>query len=362
MHKKTISIMLCLALLLSAIVFAIPANAVTVDSDKVGKSSIESADDFTWDNVNCYFLLTDRFYNGNTSNDHSYGRTLDANGQPLSGWNTAPGTFHGGDFAGITKKINEGYFDDMGVNAIWISAPYEQIHGYVTSGGDTSPAHFAHYSYHGYYVLDYTETDANFGTKAEFKTMVDTAHKHGIRVVMDIVMNHAGYNNLLDMEAYGYGTLKSGYDKYKYRLTDANDFHSCIDYESSASDWGKWWGPKWIRSGLPGYEKGGGEVTGMLAGLPDFRTESTETVSIPTFLQTKWQKEGTLSQKLSKYGSSGRVNDYLTTWLAEWVEEYGVDGFRCDTAKHVEMDSWVKLKNKCVAAPLKAQTGTRTSG
>ena len=350
MHKKTISIMLCLALLLSAIVFAIPANAVTVDSDKVGKSSIESADDFTWDNVNCYFLLTDRFYNGNTSNDHSYGRTLDANGQPLSGWNTAPGTFHGGDFAGITKKINEGYFDDMGVNAIWISAPYEQIHGYVTSGGDTSPAHFAHYSYHGYYVLDYTETDANFGTKAEFKTMVDTAHKHGIRVVMDIVMNHAGYNNLLDMEEYGYGTLKSGYDKYKYRLTDANDFHSCIDYESSASDWGKWWGPKWIRSGLPGYEKGGGEVTGMLAGLPDFRTESTETVSIPTFLQTKWQKEGTLSQKLSKYGSSGRVNDYLTIWLAEWVEEYGVDGFRCDTAKHVEMDSWVKLKNKCVAA------------
>ena len=94
----------------------------------------------------------------------------------------------------------------MGVNAIWISAPYEQIHGYVTSGGDTSPAHFAHYSYHGYYVLDYTETDANFGTKAEFKTMVDTAHKHGIRVVMDIVMNHAGYNNLLDMEEYGYDT------------------------------------------------------------------------------------------------------------------------------------------------------------
>ena len=314
------------------------------------RSKVESPDDFSWDNANVYFLLTDRFYNGNTSNDHSYGRATDSSGNRFQGWNTAPGTFHGGDFAGLTQKINEGYFDKLGVNAIWISAPYEQIHGYVTSGGDTSPAHFAHYSYHGYYVLDYTETDANFGTKAEFKTMVDTAHKHGIRVVMDIVMNHAGYNNLLDMEAYGYGTLKSGYDKYKYRLTDANDFHSCIDYASSASDWGKWWGPSWIRSGLPGYEKGGGEVTGMLAGLPDFRTESTETVSIPTFLQTKWQKEGTLNTKISKYGSCSTVNDYLTTWLAEWVEEYGVDGFRCDTAKHVEMDSWVKLKNKCVAA------------
>ncbi|MEE1263023.1 MAG: hypothetical protein UHU22_08580, partial [Ruminococcus sp.] len=73
MHKKSISIMLCLALLISAVAFAIPANAVTVESNAVGKSSIESADDFTWDNVNMYFLLTDRFCNGNTSNDHSYG-------------------------------------------------------------------------------------------------------------------------------------------------------------------------------------------------------------------------------------------------------------------------------------------------
>ncbi|MBQ2474482.1 MAG: alpha-amylase, partial [Ruminococcus sp.] len=129
-------------------------NAATVDSAAAGVSKIESADDFTWDNANVYFLLTDRFYNGDTSNDHSYGRTLDANGNPLSGWNTAPCTFHGGDFAGITQKINEGYFDNMGVNAIWISAPYEQIHGFVDSGGESQPAHFAHYSYHGYYVLD----------------------------------------------------------------------------------------------------------------------------------------------------------------------------------------------------------------
>ena len=349
MNRKTVSVLLCLAMLLS--VFAImPANAVTTAEESVGVSKVESPSDFSWDNANVYFLMTDRFYNGNKSNDHSYGRALDQNGNALSGWNTAPGTFHGGDFAGLTQKINEGYFDKLGTNALWITAPYEQIHGYVTSGENTSPQHFAHYSYHGYYVLDYTETDANFGTKQEFKTMVDAAHKHGIRVVMDIVMNHAGYNNLLDMESYGYGTLKSGYQQYKYRLTNANDFHSCIDYASSASDWGKWWGPSWIRSGLPGYEEGGGEVTGCLAGLPDFRTESTATVGIPQFLQTKWSKEGTLNSKKTRYSSCRTVNDYLTTWLAEWVENYGVDGFRCDTAKHVEMESWVKLKNKCVAA------------
>ncbi len=362
MQKKTISLALCLAMVVSMLAVGFTTtNAATVDSAAAGVSKIESADDFTWDNANVYFLLTDRFYNGDTSNDHSYGRTLDANGNPLSGWQSAPGTFHGGDcgwqsapgtfhggdFAGITQKINEGYFDNMGVNAIWISAPYEQIHGYVDSGND----HFAHYSYHGYYVLDYTETDANFGTKQEFKTMVDTAHSHGIRVVMDIVMNHAGYNNILDMEEYNYGTLKSGYQQYKYQLTNAGAFHSYIDYESSATDWGRWWGSGWVRSGLPGYtDDNAGDEKSCLEGLPDFRTESTATVSIPTFLQTKWGKEGSLQQKLYKYGSSGTVSDYLTTWLAEWVENYGVDGFRCDTAKHVEKASWKKLKTKCAQA------------
>ncbi len=304
MHKKTISLALCLAMIVSMLAVGFTTtNAATVDSAAAGVSKIESADDFTWDNANVYFLLTDRFYNGDTSNDHSYGRALDANGNPLS--------------------------------------------GYVDSGND----HFAHYSYHGYYVLDYTETDANFGTKQEFKTMVDTAHSHGIRVVMDIVMNHAGYNNILDMEEYNYGTLKSGYQQYKYQLTNAGAFHSYIDYESSATDWGRWWGSGWVRSGLPGYtDDNAGDEKSCLEGLPDFRTESTATVSIPTFLQTKWGKEGSLQQKLYKYGSSGTVSDYLTTWLAEWVENYGVDGFRCDTAKHVEKASWKKLKTKCVQA------------
>lgn len=56
-------------------------------------------------------------------------------------------------------------------------------------------------------MLDYTETDANFGTPEEFETLVDTAHEHGIRVIMDIVMNHCGYNTVADMEEYGFGTL-----------------------------------------------------------------------------------------------------------------------------------------------------------
>ena len=206
----------------------------------------------------------------------------------------------------------------MGVNAIWISAPYEQIHGYVDSGD----GHFAHYSYHGYYVLDYTETDANFGTKAEFKTLVDTAHRHGIRVIMDIVMNHAGYNNIVDMETYNYGkiTNRSAIDAYKYKLTNVEGFHQYIDYSSSASDWGRWWGSGWVRSGLPGYsEGGGGDIERCLEGLPDFRTESKSSVSIPTFLQTKWKSEGTYNTKVQKFGSSNTVTGYISSWLADWV-------------------------------------------
>ena len=340
-----------MAMLLSVAVCA-PVSAAVEDDESTGynqKTKLENPDDFSWDNASVYFLMTDRFYNGNTSNDHSYGRATDASGKALSGWNTAPGTFHGGDFAGVTKKINEGYFDNLGVNAIWISAPYEQIHGYVDSGD----GHFAHYSYHGYYVLDYTETDANFGTKAEFKTLVDTAHSHGIRVIMDIVMNHAGYNNIVDMETYNYGTIKnkSALDAYKYKLTGVDGFHSYIDYESSSSDWGRWWGSSWVRSGLPGYSQGSGSDTEMcLVGLPDFRTESKSNVSIPTFLQTKWKSEGTYNSKVSKYGSSNTVTGFISSWLADWVSTYGVDGFRCDTAKHVEYASWKTLKTKCVAA------------
>lgn len=342
---------LCMALPGASVAFG-SASAATVSDDSSTSASSTAAgslvedDGFTWDNANVYFLLTDRFKNGNTANDHSYGRTLDKDGKPLDGWDTNPGTFHGGDFAGVTQSIEEGYFDNLGVNAIWISAPYEQTHGYCDSGKG-----FAHYSYHGYYVLDYTETDANFGTKEEFKTLVDTAHEHGIRVIMDIVMNHTGYNTVADMEQFGFGTLLDGALDYKYKLTDVSDVNDHIDYKTSEEDWGKWWSNDWIRSGLPGYTEGaGGDLTMSLSGLPDFRTEQTKDVTIPPILKTKWTQEGTYDQKLAKYGEKNTVTGYLSTWLSEWVREYGVDGFRCDTAKHVDKASWNQLKQACVSA------------
>ena len=334
--RKVLSGVLSAACVLSGTAMAGAAvlNESAVEADAAAAASPST---FSWDNATVYFLLTDRFKNGDPSNDNAYGRV-----KTVAGDNRA--TFHGGDFAGITQKINDGYFNDLGVNAIWMTAPYEQLHGYILGDG------FAHYSYHGYYVTDYTEPDAAYGTREEFKTLVDTAHEHGIRIVMDIVLNHAGYNNMIDMNEYNYGTLLSGWESV-YNSGNLSEYHNKIDYKSSSSDWGRWWGPDWIRSGLPGYTDGGSDdITKTLDGLPDFKTEQTKQVGIPTFLQTKWQKEGTLEAKKAKYGTSNTVTGFISSWLADWVRTYGVDGFRCDTAKHVEYGSWKQLKDTCKQA------------
>ncbi len=335
---------------------ALAPKNVSAANNSVSITGTSGADTFSWDNALVYFLLTDRFKNGNTSNDHSYNRGLDANGNVVN-ISDDRATFHGGDFAGVTDAIEDGYFDNLGVNAIWISAPYEQVHGYIV-GDDSSPS-YAHYSYHGYYVSDYTQTDANFGTAAEFKEMVDTAHEHGIRVILDVVLNHAGYNSIYDMNEYGFGGLKSGWQDYYYAHNNITNsqYHSYIDYDTE--NWSKWWGGAWIRAGLPGGYTAGGtdDLTQSLTGLPDFKTESTATVGIPEFLANKWRQEGRYDEEvaelqsfLSENGYSMTVTNCISYWLSTWVREYGVDGFRCDTAKHVEKTSWKVLHDMCTDA------------
>lgn len=297
---------------------------------------------FSWDNASVYFTMTDRFKDGNSSNNSSYGRVqTDATGKNI-------GTFQGGDIKGLTQKLQDGYFTDLGINAIWITAPYEQIHGWVGggSGGD-----FAHYSYHGYYALDYTEMDKNMGTVEEMREFVDLAHSQGIRIVMDVVMNHAGYATLKDMEQYNFGartinsswTPSSGQTWHTY-----NDF---VDFTNSTA-WAGWWG-NWVRAGIGGYTAcGGDEKTQCLSGLPDFKTELTSSIGAANILSTKWAQETTgFTNWIVPAAANLRQNlnlspaDSISKWLAAWVQEFGIDGFRVDTAKHVDMSVWSKLKS-----------------
>ena len=88
--------------------------------------------------------------------------------------------------AGITEKIREGYFTELGINAIWFTPVVEQIHGDTDEGtGNT-------YAYHGYWARDWTTLDPNFGTYQDLEELVETAHEHGIRILMDVVINHTG--------------------------------------------------------------------------------------------------------------------------------------------------------------------------
>lgn len=311
---------------------------------------------FSWDNATVYFVIVDRFLDGDPSNNHAYGRELDRYGNPYPDYKNKIGTFHGGDLKGLTQKLNEGYFTNLGVNAIWITSPFEQIHGWV--GG----LNFRHYAYHGYYALDYTEVDKNLGTAEDLKTFIDTAHKKGIRVVFDVVLNHPGYLNMKDMSEFGYGELLNNWQSYYYDQPESSAHYDTYDDYigyTSVDQWSKWWGADWIRTSpqAPGYDPGGNnDLTLTLSNLPDFKTESTKEVGLPAILAAKWddEKERKELQELDQFfrrtGKPRTPANYLIKWVTDWVREYGVDGFRCDTAKHVDLHVWNSLKQEAVAA------------
>ena len=338
--KRLLSTFLCIAL------FAGCISCDPADEKKENKDTPHKVT-FSWDNASVYFVITDRFYNGNESNDTSYGREK---GNPTL--KADAGKFYGGDIAGLTAKLD--YLKDLGINAIWLTAPYEQIHGFCIGGS----SEFFHYPYHGYYAMDYTNMDANMGTKEEFKTFVDTAHAKGIRIVLDVVMNHPGYNTLEDAKRLFPGILKETFND-SITITTKN-YHNYINYDDCGTNgWDDWWGGNWIRAGLcEHYKTGSGDLTGSCGGsLPDFITESNEVVKLPAFLKKKHTPEMAEFYPTEDYSvvtleekDGFTVRDYLVYWLSNWVREFGIDGFRCDTAKHVEKSTWKELKDACVVA------------
>ena len=292
---------------------------------------------FSWNNVLIYFVMTDRFANGNASNDNSYGRkNPDASGHPTA-------TFHGGDIKGLTKNLD--YIKSLGMNAIWLTAAYEQSHGW-TGGGEKG--NFQHYAYHGYYALDFTSLDANMGTVDEFREFVTEAHKRGIRVVMDVVMNHSGYATLKDMCDFGFGVRSDGKNACEeWTPGSGESYHNKPISEAADSRWDSWWGANWLRFGAYG-GCGSDDLTTCTSYLPDFKNEPNgSSVNLPTFLVNKWQTADAAhdipAAKAYREGNMS-VADFEAHWLASWVEEFGIDGFRCDTAKHVEKATWGKLK------------------
>ena len=165
-----------------------------------------------WSRDVLYFVLVDRFADGFRNEDDRFVRR------------ERPGYFHGGDLVGLRRQLDE--LADLGVTAIWINPVVKNIPRYV--GGE-----LPHWGYHGYWADDFYRLDSRFGTEADLRELVVAAHARGIKVLLDVVYNHPGYD--------------SRYVREK---------------------------PEWLRTGD---ECGGHDpITMCLSGLPDFRTESPE--------------------------------------------------------------------------------------
>lgn len=256
---------------------------------------------FVWEGANLYFLLTDRFNNGDASNDVNFNRTKETG--ILRG-------FEGGDLKGITQKIKEGYFTDLGINAIWMTPVVEQIHDGTDEGTGFS------YGFHGYWTSDWTNIDPNFGTKEDLKELVATAHENGIRILLDAVINHTGPVTEIDTV----------------------------------------WPEEWVRTS-PKCEFQNYETTvtcTLVANLPDIRTESNDAVDLPPQLVKKWKDEGRFDQEVAELdeffertGHPRAPRFYIMKWLSDYISEYGIDGYRVDTVKHTEEYVWQEFKKEC---------------
>ncbi|MEL7002402.1 MAG: alpha-amylase family glycosyl hydrolase [Bacteroidota bacterium] len=252
---------------------------------------------FMWENANIYFLLTDRFKNGDPSNDHSFGRQED--GAPLR-------SFMGGDIRGVIQKLDEGYFQDLGVNAIWMTPVFQQIKSSVDEGQGHQ------YAFHGYWISDWTTLDPNFGTMEDLKELITKAHDQDIRIVFDVVVNHTG------------------------PVTDQDP-----KYDEA-----------WVRTSPQcAYNSYASTVTCTLVeNLPDVKTESDEVVELPGYLVEKWKNEGRYDQEVAELdaffeatGHPRAARFYIMKWIIDYIRELGIDGLRVDTVKHVEESVWGEL-------------------
>jgi pullulanase len=234
--------------------------------------------DFDWDEARIYFMLTDRFNDGDASNNGvGYDPTHDE-------------AYHGGDFRGIINKLD--YLDNLGINTIWISPIVDNID--FNKGVDfttTDGLDAKQYGYHGYWAKDFTSLDEHLGDIETFKELIEKAHSRGMKIMVDVVLNHAGY---------GMDSIDASWE---------NEPNLPTVEERAAF------------AGMLRTEMEDPTVRGELDGLPDFKTEDPAV--------------------------RAKIIEWQTAWLEKARTENGdsIDYFRVDTVKHVDETTWKAFKN-----------------
>lgn len=216
-------------------------------------------DTFDWDEAVIYMTCTDRFFDGNTNNDEGVNKSGSL-------------SYHGGDFAGLEQKLD--YLQNLGVNTIWITPIVENVDTDTDNG------------YHGYWAKDFTKLNPYLGTEEELESLINALHKRGMKLMVDVVLNHAGYGT----EDYFNSILKD---------QDGNSISMIRDKDTTIT---------------------GDDVRDSLSNLPDFVTENAD------------------------------VRNQLVKWQTEWMTKYDIDYYRVDTVKHVDATTWAAFKNSLTKA------------
>lgn len=273
-----------------------------------------------------YFVLPDRFENGDPKNDKGglKGDRLATGYDP-----TAKGFYHGGDLKGLTQRLD--YIQGLGATAIWFAPIFKNKPVQGPKGDESS-------GYHGYWVTDFTQVDPHFGTNAEFKAFVDAAHARGMKVYMDIIANHTA-----DVIRYREGDAAS----YAYRGKADYPFSRQGGLKGAA-----------INPGFNGdadfSPENWAKLTDPTFAYTPYVPKGEETVKVPAWLNdpihyhnrgdTNWVGEASL------YGDFVGLDDLATEnprvvqgmieIYASWIERFGIDGYRIDTARHVNPEFW----------------------
>ncbi|MFJ3333396.1 pullulanase-type alpha-1,6-glucosidase [Streptomyces sp. NPDC086766] len=266
-----------------------------------------------------YFVMPDRFANGDTANDRGglTGSRLSTGYDP-----TDKGFYQGGDLKGLTKRLD--YIKGLGTTAIWM-APIFKNQPVQGTGKDASAG------YHGYWITDFTKVDPHFGTNADLSALISKAHAKGMKVFFDVITNHTA--DVVDYEGQSHEYLSKG--AFPYLTKDGRPFDDA-DYADGTRRF-----PPVGTSSFP-----------YTPVVPADRKD----VKVPSWLNdpTMYHNRGdsTYAGENATYGDFSGLDDLWTERpevvsgmekiYQRWVKDFGVDGFRIDTVKHVNMEFWTQ--------------------
>ncbi|MET7380431.1 pullulanase-type alpha-1,6-glucosidase [Streptomyces sp. NPDC005526] len=266
-----------------------------------------------------YFVMPDRFANGDTANDRGglTGSRLSTGYDP-----TDKGFYQGGDLKGLTKRLD--YIKNLGTTAIWM-APIFKNQPVQGTGKDASAG------YHGYWITDFTKVDPHFGTNADLSALISKAHAKGMKVFFDVITNHTA--DVVDYEGQSHEYLSKG--AFPYLTKDGRPFDDA-DYADGTRRF-----PAVGTSSFP-----------YTPVVPADRKD----VKVPSWLNdpTMYHNRGdsTYAGENATFGDFSGLDDLWTERpevvsgmekiYQRWVKDFGVDGFRIDTVKHVNMEFWTQ--------------------